>query len=212
VVDNGGAFDVGGIWNSGRLFITNSTMARNSTSAGAEGGALVNAFGTTVLLNATIAGRDIIRAPVIRVNSGTVTLQNTIVAHGNIINCVSGVPPAGTPPGSILSLGNNLIGEPRGCPITLQPSDLTGDPGLDTFRDNGMPGNGHFPLLPTSQAIDAGNDAVCPRTDQLGRRRIGPCDIGAIEFRNRDDRQHDEEDEEDDEPDVDPVAATQASQ
>jgi hypothetical protein len=67
---------------------------------------------------------------------------------------------------------------------------------------------GHFPLLSTSQAIDAGNDALCPRKDQLGRRRVGPCDIGAIEFRDRDDRQHDEKD---DEHDADPAAAAQAS-
>src|SRR5215813_937900 len=74
------------------------------------------------------------------------------------------------------------IGDPTGCIITLQPHDLTGDPGLATFTDNGRPGNGHFPLLPTSQAIDAGSDAVCPRRDQLGQRRIGRCDIGAIRF------------------------------
>ena len=43
--------------------------------------------------------------------------------------------------------------------------------------------------------LDAGSDAVCPRTDQLGRLRIGPCDIGAIAFRHRDDRQHDEEED-----------------
>jgi hypothetical protein len=71
---------------------------------------------------------------------------------------------------------------------------------LDAFTDNGRPGTGHFPLLPTSQAIEAGNDALCPRTDQLGRRRIGPCDIGAIEFRERDEPQPD--DEEEDEEDV----------
>jgi hypothetical protein len=76
---------------------------------------------------------------------------------------------------------------------------------LDAFTDNGRPGNGHFPLLPTSQAIDAGSDVVCPRTDQLGRRRIGPCDIGAIEFRDRDDQHEEEEDE-------DLAAAAQASQ
>ena len=80
-----------------------------------------------------------------------------------------------------------------GCTITLQPSDLTGDPGLDAFTDNDRPGNGHFPLLPTSQAIDTGNDAVCPRRDQLGQRRINIrgvgtsiCDIGAIEFHPHD--------------------------
>ena len=43
-----------------------------------------------------------------------------------------------------------------------------------------------------------------PERDQLGRRRIGPCDIGAIEFRDQDDRQHDEKD---DQHDQDPPTA-----
>jgi hypothetical protein len=106
-------------------------------------------------------------------------------------------------------LGTNLIGDPTGCPITLQASDLTGDPGLAPYRDNGRPGNGHFPLLKTSQARDAGNKAECPRTDQLGRLRLGPCDIGAIEFRHRDNRQHDEKEEH---HDKDLAAAAPASQ
>ena len=49
------------------------------------------------------------------------------------------------------------------------------------------------PPLPTSPAIDAGNDAVCPRWDQLGQRRVdipgvgtSRCDIGAIEVQPRD--------------------------
>jgi hypothetical protein len=111
----------------------------------------------------------------------------------------------------VTSLGHNLIGDPTGCTITLHPSDLTGDPGLATFTDDGRPGNGHVPLLPTSQALDAGNDAVCPRRDQLGQRRINiprvgtsRCDIGAIEFSPHD--------EEDDHHDKDLAAAAQASQ
>jgi len=53
-------------------------------------------------------------------------------------------------------------------------------------------GTGPVPL-PTSPAIDAGNDAVCPRWDQLGQRRVdipgvgtSRCDIGAIEVQPRD--------------------------
>jgi hypothetical protein len=33
------------------------------------------------------------------------------------------------------------------CNITLQPSDLTGDAGLDDLVDDGTPGNAHYPLL-----------------------------------------------------------------
>ena len=66
--------------------------------------------------------------------------------------------------------------------MSLQSTDLTGDPGLGAFTDDGTPGNGHFPLLFTSQAINAGNPKTCPKTDQLGEKRVGICDIGAIEF------------------------------
>jgi hypothetical protein len=82
----------------------------------------------------------------------------------------------------ITSFGNNLIGNPTDCTITLQGTDLTGDPRLAPFTDDGTPGHGHFPLLPESAAIDAGNDAACPTRDQLGQPRVGICDMGSIEF------------------------------
>ena len=110
-------------------------------------------------------------------------LLNTLLAR-NLARAGSGVYPSDCG-GPITSLGHNLIGDPTGCTITLHLSDRTGDPGLATFTDDGTPGNGHVPLLPTSQAIDAGNNAACPRRDQLRQRRIGLCDIGAIEFRRR---------------------------
>lgn len=193
----------GGIRNSGTLVITNTTFAANGINsppgAGPAGGGIANS-GTVLLTNSTLAentagilvgvGRG---GGIGNEDTGTVLLVNTILAR----NAVGSGPASSGPDcsGTITSLGTNLIGDPTGCTITLGPSDLTGDPGLDAFTDNGRPGHGHFPLLPTSQAIDAGSDALCPRTDQLGRLRIGPCDIGAIEFRHRDDRQHDEEDD-----------------
>jgi hypothetical protein len=88
--------------------------------------------------------------------------------------------------GVVTSLGTNLIGDRTGCTITLQSSDLEGDPGLAAFTDDGTPGNGHFPLLQTSRVIDVGNDTACPLTDQLGQPRVGQCDIGAIEFQSSD--------------------------
>src|SRR5262249_28067498 len=137
--------------------------------------------------------------------SSTVQLQNTILARNRSLVAMEGPDCFGP----LTSLGTNLLGDPTGCTITLQPTDRTGAPGLDTFKDNGRPGHRHFPLLPDSPAIDAGNDAVCPRRDQLGRRRVGPCDIGAIEFRDRDKRHHDKADKQ---PDGDPAAAAQAAQ
>src|SRR5687768_17260816 len=74
-----------------------------------------------------------------------------------------------------------------GCTVTLQPTDLTGDPGLGRLLDNGMPGQAHVPLLATSRAINAGDNQACVEepqlaTDQPGNPRVGICDIGAIEF------------------------------
>src|SRR5207244_2316708 len=124
--------------------------------------------------------------------NGSATLQNTILAL-NTHEYPS--PQADDCVGVVTSVGTNLIGETTGCTITLQSSDLTGDPGLGAFTDDGTPGNGHVPLLPTSRAIDAGNDAACPRADQLGQPRVNipnvgtsRCDIGAIEFQPRDNR------------------------
>jgi hypothetical protein len=199
VVDNSAIAEGGGIANGGLLQIMNSTIARNR---GNVGGGIFNT-GTMVILNATITANQSSNTGAIATGIATgqapLTLQNTLLAGNALRDCF----------GPVTSLGTNLIGDPTGCTITLRPSDLTGDPGLDTFTDNGRPGHGHFPLLPTSQAIDVGSDVVCPRTDQLERRRIGPCDIGAIEFRHQDDHQHDEEN---DSEDADPAAAAQAAQ
>jgi hypothetical protein len=56
---------------------------------------------------------------------------------------------------------------------------------LGPFTDDSTPGDGHLPLQADSPAIDRGNDAACPKTDQLGEKRVGPCDIGAIEFQEK---------------------------
>jgi hypothetical protein len=109
-----------------------------------------------------------------------VQLQNTIVADNSAH--FLGADRTGSVASLFVSLGNNLIGDSTGCTISVQFSDLTGDPGLDIFSDHGRPGSGHIPLLSGSPAIDAGNNEACPRTDQLGQTRAGNWDIGAIEF------------------------------
>jgi hypothetical protein len=89
--------------------------------------------------------------------------------------------------GTITSLGNNLVGDPSGCDINLQPNDLTGDPGLGPLVQIGeddSPGKAFYPVLAGSPVIDRANAAVCLKKDQLGTPRVGVCDIGAIEFQN----------------------------
>jgi hypothetical protein len=170
---NGGGRVAGGLINIGSLIINNSTFARNFALFGP--GAISNG-GQGIITNSTIVDNSAdfqFAAGGISSNGG-LELQNTILAHNDAV-----IPDCS---GTIISLGNNIIGTPSGCTITLQPSDLTGDPGLGDFIDDGTPGGGRFPLLAGSPAINAGNNGACPATDQLDTPRNGPCDIGAIEF------------------------------
>jgi hypothetical protein len=162
---------------AGPVSVTNTTFAY--ATGGACCGSVVIFNSATLSLtsstffeNAQGSGGIVIESA----TGATTVLENTILAHDaddGVSDCR----------GLITSRGNNIIGDPAGCDITLRPGDLTGDPGLDLFTDDGKPGHGHFPLLPTSPAIGAGNPAVCPRDDELDHPRHGRCDIGAIEFR-----------------------------
>jgi hypothetical protein len=170
----------GGIYNGGMVTMINSTLSGNVAAPDGGGGGISNQ-GTVTIVNSTLSGNMGFNGGGIR-SFGTifgtvplVALQNTILAGNE----------AATGPdcaGPVTSLGTNLIGDPTDCAITLQASDLTGGPGLGALTDDGTPGQGYVPLLPESPAIDAGDPAACPATDQLGQLRVTPCDIGAIEF------------------------------
>jgi hypothetical protein len=170
------------------LTITNSTVSGNAASTG--GGIAVGPVSVLTLTNSTVTGNTASVDGGIGIfsggfgppSAGRATLRNTILARNT-------VPPTGTGPdcsSMLVSQGHNLFGDPTGCNITFAAGDLTGDPGLSAFTDTGMPGQGYIPLLPTSSAIDAGENVACPSTDQLGQPRIGSCDIGAIEFQPSD--------------------------
>jgi hypothetical protein len=187
----GGGIIVGG----GMSIITNSTIAYNSTrsglfiTSGGGGGLFVTGDGTATLTNSTIAHNSAegFGGGLRNSENNPVILQNTILAENT---GGSGGPDCFVAANTVTSLGHNLIGNLSDCPITLLSTDLTGSPGLGPFIDDGTPGNGHFPLLPNSQAIDMGDNNACPDHDQLGNPRpvdgngdgTAICDIGAIEF------------------------------
>jgi hypothetical protein len=177
----------GGLENGSTMTLVNSTLASNSV-VDASTGAIFNT-GTLDIANSTIAnniGPD--TGGINNAGRGTTNIKNTILAL-NSLRPTFGNEMGPDCVGGITSLGSNIIGDPTGCNISLLPSDLTGDPGLGDFSDDGTPGNGHFPLLETSRAVDAGNNDVCLsdpilNTDQIGNPRVGVCDIGAIEFQS----------------------------
>jgi hypothetical protein len=152
----------GGIVNSSTVTIVNSTIANNIAAFG-SGGGIATSFGTVTITNSTIAGNlaDVGAGGGIDNFMGIIELQNTILAR----NTAQSPGESNQGPdcfGPVTSLGNNLIGDPTDCTITLQASDLTGSPGLGDFTDDGTPGHGHFPSLAASRAINAGNDDACP--------------------------------------------------
>ena len=71
-----------------------------------------------------------------------------------------------------------------GCPTgtTCAHTPITADPALGFLADNGGFTKTMLPET-SSSAIDAGNDAMCPATDQRGvaRPQGTHCDIGAVE-------------------------------
>ncbi len=165
-----------GLDNEGSTTSTNVTINGNQSSG--EGGGILNAStGALAMTNATIAENIAHEnAPGIR-NLGSasaVTLRNTIVADG----CSGPSTPA------VTSQGHNLdAGIGRGFAET---GDISGkNPLLGPLQNNG--GTTELPtmaLAPSSPAVDAGNNSVCPATDERGvPRPHGPvCDIGAFEL------------------------------
>jgi hypothetical protein len=182
IIGNAGA-DGWAVWNrQGILTLSNSTLAQN---AGGLFGAALNSSGEAHLVNVTITDNDscelggCANRGAVTAN-GLMTLSNSVIAGNRMGSPQFGPDCAGT----VTSRGHNLIGDLTGCTIALHPTDLVGDPVLDAYTDDDLPGHGHYPPLPDSPLINAGNDTACPATDQLGNPRAGPCDIGAVELQS----------------------------
>jgi hypothetical protein len=181
-VENAGTGGTAIFNNGGTTGVINTTFTQNVTAFFGDG-AVLNVAGTVTLTNSTFAeniSQGGIASAVASFSGATTLLQNTIVAHNGDAQfalCTGGV----------TSLGHNLIGD-SSCIVAPQLGDLIGqaDAGLGQLTDDGTPGNAHYLLTSDSPAIDAANDAVCPKKDQLGRPRAPHCDIGAIEFRRTD--------------------------
>ena len=153
---NGGAF---ALRNQPVVRATNVTITGN-TAAGTGG----------VLHNGTIPAPGV----------ASFELANTIAAG----NLAAGLPSgcAGTaPPGSVVSLGNNV--EPTASCGAPAAGDTTADPQLGPLAANGGPTLTHA-IASTSPAKDTANAARCPATDQRGiaRPQFAGCDIGAFEL------------------------------
>jgi uncharacterized repeat protein (TIGR01451 family) len=170
----------GGIYNSGDLTLNNSTISGNSASS--SGGGIYNYYGDLTVNSSTIGGNAASHTGggISNSEGSAAQLHNTILAD-NV--SASAAPDCD---GKVDSHGYNLIGNTSGCTYTEETGDLLGtDPLLRPLV--GSPG--YHPLAPDSPAIDAGDLAGCKDNegnpllvDQRGSRRVGRCDIGAVEW------------------------------
>ncbi|GIK54765.1 MAG: hypothetical protein HND44_04905 [Chloroflexi bacterium] len=177
----------GGVLNNwGALTITNSTISGN-TAPNYAGLANISSLAQTAVLNSTIAHNPTTgsgtRYGVANLDSAVISFQNTIIADHPSRNCVN--------TGSWTSLGHNLSDDSY-CSFT-STGDLQNTPAsLAPLGDYGGPTETHA-LLPGSAAIDSGDNAPCPTTDQRGIPRpfdgdgdgTAVCDRGAFEARNQ---------------------------
>jgi CSLREA domain-containing protein len=184
-------------WNGGVLTITNSTFSGNQASDGGAGILVqegeVRLDSVTLTLNESL---DLAGSGGLALVNGRAVLHNSIIAANiewYVPDCLQfSTNPLNREPASseVISQGYNLIGVLNGCQITPGPGDQWGanvmdflDPLLAPLADNGGPTLTHA-LLPGSPALDAGDPASCPLTDQRGvLRPQGPrCDTGAFEL------------------------------
>jgi CSLREA domain-containing protein len=189
VYNNTASQNGGGIHlSTGRANIVNSTISGNTANngSGGGGGGITNFTGTINITNSTITGNTGNNGAGIRINGGTYTIRNSIIANSNGLDCNNG----GT-----LNIEYSLV-EDGSCGVTNGVNNnLTGDPNLIPlgFYGGSTPTHG---LMSNSIALNAGNNCVTNQncttfnplfsaaTDQRGASRVGNVDIGAFEVNN----------------------------
>jgi hypothetical protein len=187
-----GAFG-GGVYSEGIFTATNCTVTGNSA---VRGGGLISRFNggaaRMTLRNCTITGNtatDGVASP--GFGGGGVFAEGNNTQYFASNNLIAGNNATNDPDirGNYTSQGNNLIGKIgdatgftngiNGDKVGTVAAPLSAQFG--SFAANG----GHtntWSLLANSPAINAGNDALAPPTDQRGFGRNGISDIGAFEF------------------------------
>jgi hypothetical protein len=196
-----------GIANNGTLTVSDSTVSGNVEEAagagnGSQGAGLFNSGGSASIVNSTIAGNSQVATPgtsssgagIENVGGGTVQLTNVTVAgntgsaairNGSTLNAVNTIVangPSGNCAGTLTSLGHNLESADE-CGLHAAGDQVGKDPLLGALGGNGGP-TSTMALAEGSPAIDAGDPAPCPTTDQRGvaRPQRSGCDVGALEL------------------------------
>jgi len=187
ISDNEARFAGAMLLNSGNdTLLENVTISGNRGNPGAilnDGGAHLTLVNSTVTANGPRADSGCVVGGIQDVHGGygLTFLSNTVIS-GNGPGSSADDCDAATSVG-----GGNIIGDSAHCHFSAQPSDQLGvDPELGSLADNGGFTRTH---LPGDAAIDRGEAAACPGSDQRGLSRpidgdgdgVAACDVGAVE-------------------------------
>jgi len=186
----------GAIYNTGQVFGASVTVCRNIASAGIDrsfnfgqggdafGGGIYQSGGLMALTNVTIASNAAVGSWLVgsrlgenlNIAGGSLFLRNSIITGsggggGGGSNCVG-----------VVTDGGHNISSDGSCKFAAAGSLNNTDPKVGPVANYG----GSTPtlaLLYESPALDSGDAAGCPATDQRGRLRPfgSGCDIGAFE-------------------------------
>jgi HYR domain len=195
----------GGLYTEGTSVLRDSTFSGNTavatgSPAKPRGGALFYfeidsalAEGCTIVENSSVnqVGAFAWGGGYSQLGVVVPAFRNSILAS-NTLSFGTGGPGGPCGPdlcGGAISLGHNLVGIPFGSSFTdgvngdqVGTATAPKDPQLTPLRDNGGRTRTHVPV-PGSPALEAGDNASSPATDQRGLARIvnGTIDIGATE-------------------------------
>jgi hypothetical protein len=176
----------GGIWNTGPLTVSESTLCGNHSMLFTSAGGIADDTTVSIegcsLSDNTVDSSDRTGSQVFcmgsRMAQTTVVLRNTILqGTGEHPNCYSDIG------GAFVSQGHNLSSDDSGG-LTADGDQPNTDPMLGPLEDNGGP-TPTMALLPGSPAVAAGDTSHAPGFDQRGpgfpRMVEGQIDIGAFE-------------------------------
>jgi hypothetical protein len=174
------AYTGGGMSNNkSNPILTNVTFSGNL--ADSQAGGIYNSYNSSpTLTNVTFNGNSAVSQ-----GGGMYNFSNSNPQILNTIFWGNSAPSGGAQiynSDSVPVLNDSIVQD--GCPTTSTCTNiLTGDPLLGRLGDYGGYTQTNL-IMSGSSAIDAGNDTVCPSSDQRGvaRPQGAHCDIGAFEF------------------------------
>lgn len=171
--DNNAWYDGGGLWVSLSELTMSNNVVRNNTQGDSDSAAVEVYDGTDAILVNNLFVDNVSSGPAdVYLNAGTVELRNNLFVGSESRAALHNT-------GGEMTVAYNLFGSyPLGPTLDgIDPigtdGNLSGDPELMAYSNDGDPNNDDFALSPLSPAIDAGDPADAYRDLNGSRNDMG---------------------------------------